>query len=115
MGWRRGSRVDVTLTEPDANGHSILTVTDDAPKGWENISHAYTLYAESTKTNDPTKRGRFNEGEKAVVCLNIEAAVKTVSGCIRFEDQTRFRSSGAYWPNPGRLGRFYQHWPLLTF
>ena len=74
------TRVDVTLTEPDANGHSILTVTDDAPKGWENISHAYTMYAESTKTNDPTKRGRFNEGEKAVVCLNIEAAVKTVSG-----------------------------------
>ena len=79
------TRVDVTLTEPDANGHSILTVTDDAPKGWENISHAYTMYAESTKTNDPTKRGRFNEGEKAVVCLNIEAAVKTVSGCIHFE------------------------------
>jgi hypothetical protein len=79
------TRVDVTLTEPDANGHSILTVTDDAPKGWETLSHAYTMYAESSKTNDPTKRGRFNEGEKAVVCLNIEASVTTVSGQIRFQ------------------------------
>jgi hypothetical protein len=34
-GWdaKGTTRVDVTLTEPDANGHSILTVTDDAPKG----------------------------------------------------------------------------------
>ena len=32
------------------------------------------------------KRGSvLNEGEKAVVCLNIEASVITVSGQIRFQ------------------------------
>ncbi|MGB3575715.1 MAG: hypothetical protein WBA08_06205, partial [Candidatus Sulfotelmatobacter sp.] len=87
------TRVDILLTPPDENGHSIIKVTDDSPGGWLSLEHAYTMYAESTKANDPTKRGRFNEGEKNVLCLAIEASVTTVSGQVCF-DRTRGRWAG---------------------
>jgi hypothetical protein len=88
------SRVDILLTPPDGNGHSIIKVTDDNPGGWLNLEHAYTMYAESTKANDPTKRGRFNEGEKNVLCLAIEASVTTVTGQVCF-DRARGRWTGS--------------------
>jgi hypothetical protein len=87
------TRVDIMLTPPDENGHSIIKVTDDNPGGWLSLEHAYTMYAESTKANDPTKRGRFNEGEKNVLCLAIEASVTTVSGQVCF-DRARGRWAG---------------------
>lgn len=93
-GWDEDiSRVDILLTPPDENGHSIIKVTDDSPGGWLSLEHAYTMYAESTKANDPTKRGRFNEGEKNVLCLAIEASVTTVSGQVCF-DRVRGRWAG---------------------
>jgi hypothetical protein len=52
------------------------------------------MYAESTKANDPTKRGRFNEGEKNVLCLAIEASVTTVTGQVCF-DRERGRWKGS--------------------
>jgi len=79
------TRVDILLTPPDDNGHSIIRVTDDSPNGWLNLEHAYTMYAESPKKDDPTKRGRFNEGEKNVICLAIEASITTVSGQVCFD------------------------------
>jgi hypothetical protein len=84
------TRVDILLTPPDENGHSILKVTDDSPAGYINLSHSYTMYAESSKANDPTKRGRFNEGEKAVICLALEASVTTVSGQTCFDREHRW-------------------------
>jgi hypothetical protein len=87
------TRVDITLTPPDENGHSIIRVTDDSPHGWLTLEHAYTLYAESAKKDDPTKRGRFNEGEKNVICLAIEASITTVSGQVCF-DRERGRWAG---------------------
>ena len=87
------SRVDILLTPPDENGHSIIKVTDDSPGGWLSLKHAYTMYAESPKANDPTKRGRFNEGEKNVLCLAIEASVTTVTGQVCF-DRERGRWTG---------------------
>jgi hypothetical protein len=93
-GWDEDiSRVDILLTPPDENGHSIIKVTDDNPGGWLSLEHAYTMYAESAKANDPTKRGRFNEGEKNVLCLAIEASVTTVSGQVCF-DRVRGRWAG---------------------
>ena len=45
--------------------NSLLTITvkDDSPEGFKNITHAYTLFADTYKRSDPTKRGRFNLGE----------------------------------------------------
>jgi hypothetical protein len=84
------TRVDILLTPPDENGHSVLKVTDDSSTGWLHLDHAYTMYAESAKANDPTKRGRFNEGEKAVLCLALEASVTTMSGQICFDRERRW-------------------------
>jgi hypothetical protein len=84
------TRVDILLTPPDENGHSSLRVTDDSPTGWINLQHAYTMYAESSKANDPTKRGRFNEGEKAVICLAIECSVTTMNGQVCFDQHHRW-------------------------
>jgi hypothetical protein len=79
------TRVDITLTPPDENGHSTIRVIDDSPHGWATLAHSYTMYAESAKADDPTKRGRFNEGEKNVICLAIEASITTVSGQVLFD------------------------------
>jgi len=109
-GWDEDiSRVDILLTPPDENGHSIIKVTDDSPGGWLSLEHAYTMYAESTKANDPTKRGRFNEGEKNVLCLAIEASVTTVSGQICF-DRVRGRWTGT--EHRKRGSEFYMKFEL---
>lgn len=69
--WRRippvsagagAGTVDVTLTRVPGTRRVTLTVVDDAPLGFANLSHAYTIFAESKKKGDPGKRGRFNMG-----------------------------------------------------
>jgi hypothetical protein len=79
------TRVSVDLT-PVAGRRQThrLVVEDDAPGGFADLSHAYTLFAESVKKNDPTRRGRFNLGEKMVVALCSEAEISSVTGTIVF-------------------------------
>src|SRR6266851_5983245 len=84
------TRVDITLTKPDEQGFSWLTATDNAPKGFTDISHSYMMYAESEKKDKANKRGRFNAGEKDVIAMSIEAKLTTVTGQILFNgDGTR--------------------------
>jgi hypothetical protein len=84
------TKVEVTLTSPDSNGHSVLRVVDDSTKGWLNLEHAYTMFAESVKKGKSEKRGRFNAGEKDVLALAIDAKLTTVSGQVLFnQDGTR--------------------------
>jgi len=66
-----------------------ITVEDDSPEGFKNITHAYTLYADTYKRRDPTKRGRFNLGEKQVIAICEEAIVKTTKGTIIFDSNGR--------------------------
>lgn len=61
-----------------------LTVSDDDPNGFMDLAHAYTLFAESIKKGDPTKRGRFNLGEKLVLACCEEAEIQTTTGSIKF-------------------------------
>src|SRR5690606_5569703 len=61
-----------------------LIVQDDNPGGFADIRHAYTLFAESKKKSDPTKRGRFNLGEKAVLACLVEGCIVTTSGTVDF-------------------------------
>lgn len=71
-------------------GRALLTVTDDVPNGFADLRDAYTLYRASRKKNDPTKRGRFNEGEKFVLSQCDEAEIVTTTGGVRFnKDGTR--------------------------
>jgi len=87
--------VDVSLTKhPKIRGRYILRVEDDNPEGFADITHAYTLFAESKKKVDPEKRGRFNLGEKLVVAVCERATVTTTTGKIIFEGDTRKRGRG---------------------
>lgn len=70
-------------------GMAEMSVEDDNPEGFADLTHAYTLFAESNKKSDPTKRGRFNLGEKLVIALCREARISTTKGEIRFTPDGR--------------------------
>jgi hypothetical protein len=78
------TRVDVTLTKPNKNGMSTLTCRDNAPDGYRDLSEAHTLFGSSSKKADPTKRGRFNAGEKFVLVMCESAKVTSTTGQIAF-------------------------------
>lgn len=76
--------IDVNLTSVPNSPYVILRVEDDSPQGFHDLAHAYTLFAESRKKSDATKRGRFNLGEKLVLALFEEATISTTTGEVRF-------------------------------
>jgi len=65
--------------------HVHLSVEDDDPNGFADLTHAFTLFAESGKKVDPTKRGRFNLGEKLVLSLCSYATIATTTGTVIFK------------------------------
>ncbi len=76
----------VTLeTQADSNA-TIVTVWDDGP-GFSDIADAYTLMGHTKKRLSPTKRGRFNVGEKDVISIAIEAEVETVGHTVTFQPE----------------------------
>ena len=88
-------RVDVALTRmPLTRRRYTLVVEDDCPTGFVDISHAYTLYAESAKKSDPSKRGRFNLGEKLVIAVCDSAEIETTTGTVRFDGNKRVMARG---------------------
>jgi hypothetical protein len=87
----QATRVDIVLTRP-VNGQSLLSVMDDSPEGFRDLSDAYTLYAPSYKKEDPGKRGAFNVGEKYVLALCTEAMISTTTGEVSFNGEGRSRT-----------------------
>lgn len=84
------TRVDVRITKPaGTRGFRSITVEDDNPEGFADLTHAYTLFAESAKKVDPEKRGRFNLGEKLVLACCKTATLTTTKGTIRWEGDGR--------------------------
>ena len=73
---------DVTIT-PESEKTTVITVTDDGP-GFADITHAWTLMADTPKRTDPAKRGRFNLGEKEIIAVAESAEIETVGTTIRF-------------------------------
>jgi hypothetical protein len=94
-GWDEDgvTRVDVTLRPAAGRGRVILTVVDDAPDGFKDLSHAYTLFAPSSKKSDETKRGRFNMGEKLVIALADTFEVRTTTGGVRIDVRNNTRTT----------------------
>jgi hypothetical protein len=76
---------------PCGRGQARLTVEDDAPEGFKNLSHAFTLFAASQKKDNPEQRGRFNFGEKLVLAMSDEVTISTTTGGIRFDAEGRHR------------------------
>lgn len=75
---------DITLKH-QPNG-VLITVEDDGP-GFSDISHAYTLMADTPKRLNPEKRGRFNMGDKEVISLATWATIETTGSTVRFPRQ----------------------------
>lgn len=69
---------------------AIVVVEDDSPEGFRFLKDAYTLFGYTYKREDPTKRGRFNVGEKQVISICKSAFIETTKGTVKFnEDGTR--------------------------
>jgi hypothetical protein len=84
----------VTIERDPGSAYVKITCEDDVPQGFKHLHHAFTIWAESDKKGDPTKRGRFNEGEKKVLALCRRAEISTTTGTVVFnEDGTRSQSS----------------------
>ena len=71
------------------NDEIHVTVRDNSPVGFPDLTHAYTLFAPSEKTKDPSRRGRFNAGEKLVLALCSKAIVRTTCGTVEFSKSGR--------------------------
>ncbi len=92
-GWdTNATRVEMTLTPQPGKAEVRVEIRDDCPTGFKNLEHAYTLFAESCRKGDSTKRGRFNLGEKLVLALCREATISSTTGSVVFShDGTRRR------------------------
>src|SRR5206468_1434023 len=82
------TKVNVTLLHQGRN-KALLAVEDDAPEGFKDLSHAFTLFANSSKKENPEQRGRFNLGEKLVLAVSDEVTIRTTKGGIRFDADGR--------------------------
>lgn len=71
------------------DGTCYITVSDDSPEGFKNLRDAYTLFGDTAKRRDVTKRGRYNHGEKAALSLVDFASIKTTKGTVVFSDKGR--------------------------
>jgi hypothetical protein len=85
------TRVDVSLqpSKEHPRSYSMLTVTDNAPDGFADLRHAYTMFAESAKKVNAEQRGRFNIGEKLVLSLCKWALITTTKGTVVFDADGR--------------------------
>jgi hypothetical protein len=79
------TRIDVTLTLMPGHALADLTVEDDAPQGFHDLSHAFTLFAPSLKRSNPEQRGQFNLGEKLVLSVCDRASISTTKGTVIFD------------------------------
>lgn len=85
------TEVNVTLHDSPSRGRSLLIVEDDAPDGFADLTHAFTLFAPSGKVTDAAKRGRFNLGEKLVLAICDSATVVSTRGGWDFTAEGRKR------------------------
>jgi hypothetical protein len=84
------SQIAVTLALVPGQEAADLTVEDDSPSGFADLTHAYTLFAPSTKRGNPEQRGQFNLGEKLVLAVCEQASISTTKGTVVFDpDQGR--------------------------
>ena len=88
------TRVALTIETIPGKPQAIVRVEDDAPEGFHDLTHAWTLFAESKKKGDPTQRGRFNLGEKLILSLCVEASITTTTGRVRFDKSGKRIVSG---------------------
>lgn len=90
--WDENVKEVVVKLDAAGDGLYRLEVADDSPEGFSDLTHAYTLFADSKKKDDPEKRGRFNLGEKLVIAMCERASIETTKGSVQFEGDNRVMS-----------------------
>jgi len=84
---------DISLCEVfihlDEEGRCIVSVLDDAPDGFKDITDAFTLFKHTTKRHNPNQRGRFNLGEKQAFARCDYCSVETTKGTVQFSKKGR--------------------------
>ena len=82
---------EVTVTSEMLVGRPVvrITVEDDSPDGFQDLASVYTMFRDSKKAPDPTKRGRFELGEKLVLALAIKARITSTKGSVVIENDQR--------------------------
>lgn len=83
------TRIEVILEPEPGAPLTTIVVRDDAPGGFNDMSHAWTLFAESSRKAQATKVGRFNLGEKLVLALCTEASIISTKGAVMFDGRGR--------------------------
>lgn len=67
------------------NGKASFIVEDNSPIGFRDLKDAFTLFKDCYKRSDPTKRGRFNIGEKQAFSICDNAEIHTTKGTVIFD------------------------------
>jgi hypothetical protein len=86
---------EITVLFNQHDRWASLTVTDDDPNGFADLRDAYMLFAPSQRREDPTKRGRFGQGEKELIAICADGGcveVQSTTGTISFEENGRTSS-----------------------
>lgn len=79
---------DIIIQPGEKQRTVLLQVADDGP-GFAHIADAYTLMRPTPKRANPTKRGRFNLGEKEIISVATHAVVETVGHTVTFDHRGR--------------------------
>jgi hypothetical protein len=90
--WDEDITMCGVVIEYDA-GDIVITVDDDSPEGFKDLTNAYTLYRDTDKRKDAEKRGRFNLGNKELVSVCDYAKITTTKGSIIFNDEGRHQTN----------------------
>lgn len=97
------THVNLLITPVPKSPKVVITVSDDDPDGFKDLSHSFTLFAESDKKSDPTKRGRFNLGEKLVLACSESAVIETTTGTISFDKDGNRRENNNHITTEGSI------------
>jgi hypothetical protein len=89
------TRVNVILKRIAGTPFVEVEVEDDAPEGFYDLRHAFTLFANTRKRKDAEARGRFNLGEKQVLALCRSASIITTKGTVIFTEAGERKGSKA--------------------
>lgn len=81
--------VAMTLERIAGTPNVRLVVEDDSPDGFADLTHAYSMFAESAKKGVANRRGRYNAGEKLALSLASEATILSTKGGVRFDADGR--------------------------
>lgn len=82
-------RVDIDVEAVPGRPLVVVRVTDDHPEGFAELASAWTLFADSERKADPTKRGRFCLGEKLVAAVAVDMLIETTKGTVHFGEAGR--------------------------